>query len=77
MPSLPLLGFGTQFFDPDLDGDLDLFAANGHVLDNVRDIDQSTSYGQRDLLFRNDGGRFVEVSATGRPRLLPRARQPR
>ena len=62
LPSLPFLGFGTQFFDPDLDGDLDLFAANGHVLDNVRDIDQSTSYGQRNLLFRNDGGRFAEVS---------------
>ena len=63
LPSLPFLGFGTQFFDPDLDGDLDLFAANGHVLDNVRDIDQSTSYGQRNLLFRNDGSRFAEVSA--------------
>ena len=67
LPSLPFLGFGTQFFDPDLDGDLDLFAANGHVLDNVLDIDQSTSYGQRNLLFRNDGGRFVEVSATVGP----------
>ena len=67
LPSLPFLGFGTQFFDPDLDGDLDLFAANGHVLDNVADIDQSTSYGQRNLLFRNDGGRFAEVSATSGP----------
>ena len=67
LPSLPFLGFGTQFFDPDLDGDLDLFAANGHVLDNVRDIDQSTSYGQRNLLFRNDGGRFAEVSEAAGP----------
>ena len=67
LPSLPFLGFGTQFFDPDLDGDLDLFAANGHVLDNVRDIDQSTSYGQRNLLFRNDGGRFAEVSTAAGP----------
>ena len=67
LPSLPFLGFGTQFFDPDLDGDLDLFAANGHVLDNVLDIDQSTSYGQRNLLFRNDGGRFAEVSKAAGP----------
>ncbi|MXW79112.1 MAG: CRTAC1 family protein, partial [Gemmatimonadetes bacterium] len=67
LPSLPFLGFGTQFFDPDLDGDLDLFAVNGHVLDNIRDIDQSTSYGQRNLLFRNDSGRFAEVSATAGP----------
>lgn len=67
LPSLPFLGFGTQFFDPDLDGDLDLFAANGHVLDNVSAIDQSTSYGQRNLLFRNDGDRFAEVSAASGP----------
>ena len=67
LPSLPFLGFGTQFFDPDLDGDLDLFAANGHVLDNVHDIDQSTSYGQRNLLFRNDGGRFAEISTAAGP----------
>ena len=67
LPSLPFLGFGTQFFDPDLDGDLDLFVANGHVLDNVELIDQSSSYGQRNLLFRNDGGHFVEISATAGP----------
>ena len=67
LPSLPLLGFGTQFFDPDLDGDLDLFAANGHVLDNVEVVDQSTSYGQRNLLFRNDGGRFADISAAAGP----------
>ena len=67
LPSLPFLGFGTQFFDPDLDGDLDLFAANGHVLDNVRNIDQSTSYGQRNLLFRNDGDRFAEISTAAGP----------
>ena len=67
LPSLPFLGFGIQFFDPDLDGDLDLFAANGHVLDNVRDIDQSTSYGQHNLLFRNDRGRFAEISAAAGP----------
>ena len=67
LPSLPLLGFGTQFFDSDLDGDLDLFVANGHVLDNVELVDQSTSYGQRNLLFRNDKGRFSDISDLAGP----------
>ncbi len=66
MVTLPYLGFGTQFIDYDHDGDLDLFTANGHVLDNVEDVDQSTQYAQRNLLFRNDGAatgpvRFSEV----------------
>lgn len=75
LPSIPFLGFGTQFFDPDLDGDLDLFVANGHVLDNVEKIDQSTSYGQRNLLFRNDGAqdhnqvRFTDISTLAGPGL--------
>ncbi|MGY8823952.1 MAG: CRTAC1 family protein [Candidatus Latescibacterota bacterium] len=67
LPSLPMLGFGTQFFDPDLDGDLDLFTANGHVLDTIDLVDQSTSYGQHNLLFRNDGGHFADISAAAGP----------
>ena len=77
--SLPLLGFGVNFLDVDLDGRLDLFVANGHVLDNAELIDQSTTYRQRDLLLRNAGpGKygataFVDVSDRAGP-ALQRAR---
>ncbi|TWT58407.1 FG-GAP repeat protein [Thalassoglobus neptunius] len=51
--SLPVLGFGTQFLDADLDGDLDLFIANGH-------IDWSFATGEPDRMtaqfFENTGG---------------------
>ena len=50
----PHLGWSTAFVDYDNDGDLDLYAANGHLHDNLAELDQAGTYGQRDLLFRND-----------------------
>ncbi|GIT74300.1 MAG: hypothetical protein Ct9H300mP29_2940 [Candidatus Neomarinimicrobiota bacterium] len=32
---LRLLGFGTKFVDFNLDGWLDIFIVNGHVIDNI------------------------------------------
>ncbi|MCG6871432.1 MAG: CRTAC1 family protein [Gammaproteobacteria bacterium] len=66
-PSIGFTGFGTLFLDFDNDGDLDLVAINGEV----REIASRRAAGdvypldQRDQLFRNDGGHFVEVRPAG------------
>ena len=63
-PTLPLLGWGTRFFDYDNDGDLDLFVANGHVYPQVDGVPSGSSYRQPNQLFSNQGkGVFQEVSA--------------
>ena len=54
-PTVSYLGWGTRFFDFDLDGDLDLFAANGHVYPQVDETSAGSRYGQRNQLFANDG----------------------
>ena len=62
------LGFGTRFFDYDNDRDLDLFVANGHVMDVVAEWDSTQTYRQTNQLFRNeDGQRFADVSASMGP----------
>ena len=64
-PTLSTLTFGTDFFDYDNDGDLDLYLANGHVHPEVQAFDQAASYPQPDQLFANDGaGRFALVPTT-------------
>jgi hypothetical protein len=60
--SLPFVGFGTAFFDYDADGDLDLFVANGHILDNIGTFSDSITYAQPNLLYENRNGHFQDVS---------------
>ena len=68
--TLTRLGWGTAFADLDNDGDLDLFAANGHVFPEVDDAPTGTSYRQQNQVFRNDGGGgFADVSAAAGPGL--------
>jgi len=62
-PSLPFVGWGTEFFDYDNDGDLDVLVVNGHVIDNIELFRTDSTYRQRKLLFENIGGRFREVAA--------------
>ena len=64
------LGWGISFFDYDNDGYKDIFVANGHVLDNIAEIDRSTTYPQQNLLFRNLGdGTFADVTNQAGPGL--------
>ena len=56
-PSASFVTFGVFFFDYDLDGHLDLFAANGHVDSRIHEIKSHLSHAQRPLLYRNMGGR--------------------
>ena len=64
LPSKTTLGFGCMFLDADLDGRLDLVAANGHIDDTVRNIRRDVSYAQPPQLFLNTGGgKFQDVSS--------------
>ena len=58
--TLPWVGFGVRFFDYDLDGDLDLVVANGHVMDNVAVVREGASFEQPVTLHENRAGRYLE-----------------
>lgn len=56
--SLVELGFGCDFADFDNDGWLDLVVANGHILDNIAEIQSNLRFAQPGQLFSNRGGRL-------------------
>ncbi len=59
----PYLGWATAFIDYDNDGYQDLFVANGHLHENLAELGQEGTYGQRNLLFRNNhDATFTESS---------------
>jgi len=67
--SLLTLTFGCFFFDFDLDGWLDIFAANGHVENEIEKVQRRVTYAQPVHLFHNrEGKHFVDVApSAGEP----------
>jgi predicted secreted protein len=58
------LTFATFFFDFDLDGLLDIFAANGHVSDDIAVVQPNVKYAQPPHVFHNKGKKkFEEITA--------------
>jgi len=66
--SLLNLTFGLFFFDYDLDGYPDIFAANGHIEEQIGRVQPKIQYAELPLLLHNAGhGKFDQVSAFTRP----------
>jgi len=65
-PSIPFVGWGTSFFDYDLDGRLDLFVVNGHTI--PRSDDPSRLQPMRAMLYWNGGAfdGYFDVAETDR-----------
>ena len=62
------LTFGLFFFDYDLDGYPDIFAANGHIEEQIGRVQPKIQYAELPLLFHNGGhGKFDPVATFTRP----------
>ena len=58
------LTFATLFFDYDLDGRPDILAVNGHVADDISQLQPTIKYAEPAQLFRNQGNhKFADVTA--------------
>jgi hypothetical protein len=66
------MGWGIAFLDADLDGQLDLFIANGHIFADVGDYPElGETFAQKNQFLLNAGATFRDVSATAGPGLAP------
>ncbi|MFY8052855.1 MAG: CRTAC1 family protein [Armatimonadaceae bacterium] len=68
----PFITFGIKFFDANNDGFIDLLLSNGHVQDNIADVDKSSTYPQPIFFMQNMGGkRFEDRNSTSGVGKLP------
>jgi hypothetical protein len=58
-------GWGAKWIDYDNDGWLDLFVAQGHVMDNIQLTEPTLRYLEPPLLLKNEQGRFSSISQQG------------
>ncbi len=73
------VGWGCGFFDFDNDGWPDLLLVNGHAFPEVDRLKIDIHYRERAILYRNEHGKFIDVSEASGPgnpgtALLPRRR---
>ncbi len=62
-----LSGWGLKFLDFDVDGDMDLFLANGHPDDMISSYSLQVTYEMPLLLFENVEGRLRDISREAGP----------
>ena len=60
-------GWGAKFVDYDNDGLRDIFIGQGHVMDNIELTQPDVRYLEPPMLLRNEGDKFVDVSAQSGP----------
>jgi enediyne biosynthesis protein E4 len=58
-------GWGAKWIDFDNDGRLDLFVAQGHVMDNIELTEPRLRYRESPLLLKNEQNRLRDVSGQG------------
>jgi hypothetical protein len=73
-PTQLMTGYGCGFFDFDNDGWIDLYEANGHMMDNVELYHDNITFPEPGQIFRNRGdGTFEDVGG----RVAPAFAEPR